>query len=46
MLQKEEKKYLFEIVCYLQHHNKNLTKKQYFLIDDLAELLKKIENEI
>lgn len=46
MLQKEEKKYLFEIVYYLQHHNKNLTKKQDFLIDDLAELLKKIENEI
>lgn len=41
MLKNEEKKYLQEILYYLQHHNKNLTKKQDFLISDLATLLEK-----
>lgn len=41
MLKNEEKKYLQEILYYLQHHNKNLTKKQEFLISDLVTLLEK-----
>ena len=41
MLKNEEKKYLQEILYYLQHHNKNLTKKQDFLISDLVTLLEK-----
>lgn len=41
MLKNEEKKYLQEILYYLQHHNKNLTKKQDFLISDLVDLLEK-----
>jgi hypothetical protein len=41
MLQKEEKEYIEEILYYLQHHNKNLTKKQDFIIDDLEELILK-----
>ena len=41
MLKNEEKKYLQEILYYLQHHNKNLTKKQKFLISDLVTLLEK-----
>ena len=41
MLKNEEKKYLQEILYYLQHHNKNLTKKQDLLISDLVTLLEK-----
>ena len=41
MLHKEEKRYIEQILYYLQTHNKNLTKKQDFLIDDLEELIKK-----
>ena len=41
MLKNEEKKYLQEILYYLQHHNKKLTKKQDFLISDLVTLLEK-----
>ena len=41
MLQKEEKRYIEQILYYLQHHNKNLTKKQDFMIDDLKTLIEK-----
>jgi len=43
MLQEQEKKYIKDILYYLQHHNKNLTKKQDFLIDDLKTLIEKSE---
>lgn len=49
MLQKEEKQYIKQILYYLQTHNKNLTKKQDFIIDDLEELIKKsgiLESEL
>lgn len=41
MLQDKEKQYIKQILYYLQHHNKNLTKKQDFIIDDLEELILK-----
>ena len=43
MLNQEEKEQINNILYYLQHHNKNLTKKQDFLIEDLKNLIEKSE---
>ena len=31
-----------DVADYFRYHNKNLTQKQYYLIDDMADLLKQI----
>lgn len=41
MIKDTEKQYIKQILYYLQHHNKNLTKKQDFMIDDLKILIEK-----
>lgn len=39
MLHEEEKRYIKQIFDFFQYHNKNLTKKQYFMIEDLKTLI-------